>query len=164
MDIARHLKEDPGCVATTLVDYYGLPQGEGKAWPGRARAATLPAAEKARCVEDAVLEDLATAMGARFDTRRFIPFVVMHEFEALLFSDCAAFSRGIGLPDLETGFQEIRDQPLRRRKSTIRRLLRHPSASRRWCLGTRSRCLALSPFWRSGWCASGRSVRILMAG
>ncbi len=23
MDIVRHLKDDPGCVATTLVDYYG---------------------------------------------------------------------------------------------------------------------------------------------
>jgi hypothetical protein len=110
MDIARHLKEDPGCVATTLVDYYGLPQGEGRAWPGRARAATLPAPEKARCVEDAVLADLAATMGRRFAAGRFIPFVVMHEFEALLFSDCAAFSRGIGRPDLETGFQDIRNQ------------------------------------------------------
>jgi len=110
MDIARHLKEDPGCVATTLVDYYGLPQGEGRAWPGRAKAATLPAAEKARCVEDAVLADLTAAMGNRFDARRFIPFVAMHEFEGLLFSDCAAFSRGIGRPELESGLREIRDQ------------------------------------------------------
>ncbi|HXM44249.1 MAG TPA: DUF4276 family protein [Bryobacteraceae bacterium] len=110
MDIARRLKQDPGCVATTLVDYYGLPQGEGRAWPGRAMATTLPAAEKARCVEDAVLADLAAAMGRRFDAGRFIPFVAMHEFEGLLFSDCAAFSRGIGRPDLESGFQEIRDQ------------------------------------------------------
>ncbi len=34
----------------------------------------------------------------------------MHEFEGLLFSDCAAFSRGIGKPELESRFQEIRDQ------------------------------------------------------
>jgi hypothetical protein len=49
-------------------------------------------------------------MGSRFDARRFVPFVVMHEFEALLFSDCAAFGRGIYRPDLASGFQEIRDQ------------------------------------------------------
>jgi len=110
VDIARHLKEDPSCVATTLVDYYGLPQGEGRAWPGRGKAANLPVAEKARCVEEAVLADLTAAMGSRFDIRRFVPFVVMHEFEALLFSDCAAFSRGIGRPDLESGLQGIRDQ------------------------------------------------------
>jgi hypothetical protein len=70
----------------------------------------LPVAEKARCVEEAVLADLTAAMGSRFDIRRFVPFVVMHEFEALLFSDCAAFSRGIGRPDLESGLQGIRDQ------------------------------------------------------
>jgi hypothetical protein len=109
-DLARHLKEDPGCVAATLVDYYGLPQGEGRAWPGRAQAAALPAAEKARCVGGAVLADLTAAMGSGFDARRFIAFVVMHKFEALLFSDCAAFSRGIGRPDLEAGLKEIRDQ------------------------------------------------------
>jgi hypothetical protein len=105
MDISRHLKEDPGCVATMLVDYYGLPQGEDGGWPGRARAATLPAAEKARCVENALLANLGAAMGSRFDVRRFIPFVVMHVFEGLLFSDCAAFSRGIDRPDLEFGLQ-----------------------------------------------------------
>src|ERR1700680_1388202 len=49
-------------------------------------------------------------MGMRFDAERFVPFVVMHEFEGLLFSDCAAFSRGIGRADLESGFREIRDQ------------------------------------------------------
>ena len=49
-------------------------------------------------------------MGAGFDSRRFAPFVVMHEFEGLLFSDCTAFSRGISRPDLEADFQKIREQ------------------------------------------------------
>ena len=48
-------------------------------------------------------------MGAGFDQNRFLPYVMMHEFEALLFSDCAAFGRGIGRPDLDGNFQEIRD-------------------------------------------------------
>src|SRR6185369_5660280 len=34
-DIIRHLTEDPGCIATTMIDYYGLPTSGGKAWPGR---------------------------------------------------------------------------------------------------------------------------------
>ena len=34
----------------------------------------------------------------------------MHEFEALLFSDCAAFAHEIGRPDLEPAFQQIRDE------------------------------------------------------
>src|SRR5882724_4110394 len=41
-DIISHLKEDRGCFATTMVDYYGLPQTGEKAWPGRAEAGMLP--------------------------------------------------------------------------------------------------------------------------
>jgi Domain of unknown function (DUF4276) len=109
-DIISHLRGDPGCIATTMVDYYGLPQEGAVAWPGRARATGLRPIERAPCVEEALLEDLAAEMGNRLQPNRFVPFVVMHEFEGLLFSDCAAFSTGIGRPDLEVGFQEIRDQ------------------------------------------------------
>lgn len=34
----------------------------------------------------------------------------MHEFEALLFSDCTAFSQGIGSPALSAQFQEVRNE------------------------------------------------------
>jgi hypothetical protein len=56
-----------------------------------------------------VRDDLATEMGNHFDADRFVPFVVMHEFEGLLFSDCSAFSRGIGRTDLEISLREIRE-------------------------------------------------------
>lgn len=67
-------------MVTTLVDYYGLPQGEGGAWPGRREAARLANVRKAEEVE-----------------------------AALLFSDCAAFSREICRPELEATLQGIRD-------------------------------------------------------
>lgn len=108
-DIVRHLKEDAGSSATTLVDYYGLPRTGDKAWPGRARATSLPFSNKAACVESALANDLVQSMGRDLDPRRFIPFVMMHEYEALLFSDCVAFSRGIHRPDLAGEFQKIRD-------------------------------------------------------
>lgn len=107
-DIVNHLKEDASCIATTMVDYYGLPRHGDQAWPGRARATGLNFSEKASCVENALLDDVIAEMGA--NPRRFVPFVVMHEFEGLLFSDCGAFGRGIGRPDLETEFQAIRDE------------------------------------------------------
>ena len=109
-DIVNHLREDPTCFATTMVDYYGLPAAGDSAWPGRAMAASLNREKKAPCVESAVLDDVIAEMGSRFDPRRFVPFVVMHEFEGLLFSDCAGFSRAIGRPDLEAGLRGIRDQ------------------------------------------------------
>ena len=49
-------------------------------------------------------------MASDFDRKRFIPYVAMHEFEALLFSDCDRFGQGIGRADLSQKFQEIRDQ------------------------------------------------------
>jgi len=36
-EIRNHLLEDSGCIATTMVDYYGLPQK----WPGRAKSKAL---------------------------------------------------------------------------------------------------------------------------
>jgi hypothetical protein len=109
-EIVKHLRDDPGCVATTMVDYYGLPQDHQNGWPGRARASGLVSVEKkVLCVLDAIREDLAAEIGKSFDARRFVPFVVMHEFEGLLFSDCAAFSRGIDRPDLEGRLRTIRD-------------------------------------------------------
>lgn len=40
--------------------------------------------------------------------RRFVPYVAMHEFEALLFSDCAAFGRSIDREDLVPDLEGIR--------------------------------------------------------
>ncbi len=105
-DIVNHLREDQNCVATTMIDYYGLPH----TWPGRERSNKLRSIdEKSMSVESAARDDVIGEMGNRFDSDRFLPFVVMHEFEGLLFSDCAAFSRGIHRPDLESRLQAIRD-------------------------------------------------------
>ena len=109
-DIVRHLRQDPGSLFTTMVDYYALPQSGSRAWPGREVASRLPFAQKALTVERAISEDIRREMGDGFMPDRFIPFVTMHEFEGWLFSDCERFSRGIGRPELADAFQEIRDQ------------------------------------------------------
>jgi len=108
-DLIGHLQENPGCRATTMVDYYALPQTGEKAWPGRAEAARLPFGQRAAHVENALLADLQARVHYRLGLR-FRPFVTMHEFEGLLFSDCRAFSEGIGRPDLAAEFQTIRNQ------------------------------------------------------
>lgn len=110
IDILNHLRQDTGCLETTMVDYYALPQTGGSAWPGRETASQLPYARKAATVENALWQDVCQEMGGGFNPDRFIPFVMMHEFEGLLFSDCVSFSRGIGRPELAANFQSIRDQ------------------------------------------------------
>ena len=107
-DITRHLQEDGGCCVTTFVDYYGLPATGPHGWPGRAAADQQPVTQRGHFVQQALAADVAAVLGA-YVTRRFLPFVVMHEFEALLFSDCTHFSHGIGRPELAAQFQAIRD-------------------------------------------------------
>ena len=96
--IVQHLKEDRQACATTMVDYYGMPQGGQRAWPGRAEASAHAPARRAVFVQGAVAEDIRRHMGTGFDTRRFVPYVSLHEFEALLFSDSKRFADSIGYP------------------------------------------------------------------
>ena len=108
--ILRHLKEDRQALVTTMVDYYGMPRSQSNQWPGRVLAATRPLAERAATVQDAVAEDVASGMGHDFDRRRFVPYVSMHEFEALLFADCEGFANAVGKPDIATELQRILEQ------------------------------------------------------
>jgi hypothetical protein len=106
-DILRHLKEFPGATHTTMVDYYALPLN----WPGRLEAPNKNSSSaKAEHVEAALLADIADVMGPRFNPERFVPLVVMHEFEALLFSDPDRFAKGIQRPDLAAKFIAIRQK------------------------------------------------------
>ena len=75
-DILRHLMEDRGVMISLLVDYYGLPQSGTGAWPARA------AAEGAGSVDAAILDRIGNRMGCDFHRSRFVPCVMMHEFEA----------------------------------------------------------------------------------
>jgi hypothetical protein len=108
-DILNHLQEDSGCLATTMVDYYALPQTGAKAWPGREAAGKVPFPQKAAAVQDALLADISRELRSSFDQSRFVPYVMMHEFEGLLFSDCDRFGKGIGRLDVIPQFQAIRN-------------------------------------------------------
>ena len=107
-DVLRHLRHDREAISTMMVDYYGLPQTDPRAWPGRSEALALPFPSKAAAVETNVHADIANELGT-VEAARFIPFVVMHEYEGLLFSDPPRFAAAIGRPDLANGFQAIRD-------------------------------------------------------
>lgn len=109
-DIIHHLTHDPNCLATTMVDYYALPKSGTRAWPGRKQACFAQHDQKAAVVEAAIHADLCKQMGRNFNQKRFIPFVIMHEFEGLLFSDCRRFAEAVGQTDPAQEFQAIRDQ------------------------------------------------------
>jgi hypothetical protein len=72
-----------GAYVTTMFDYYALPD----CWPGRMDAGALPWDHRAEHVEARLLEDIAEQMGERFHPAQFIPYIQLHEFEALAFSN-----------------------------------------------------------------------------
>lgn len=101
--IVEQLRGDPGSIASTMVDFYGLPQE----WPGRAGAAAefgFP-----NNIERLMLDDVGREMGGGFNPARFIPFVMLHEFEALLFSNCEILAETAGHPGLAAALQSVRD-------------------------------------------------------
>ena len=81
-DIVRWLKEDRNANVffTTMFDYYALPND----FPGYAEAEKLQDPyDKVTAIESSFDEDVAD--------RRFVPYIQLHEFEALLFSSLEGF-------------------------------------------------------------------------
>ena len=62
-DILRYLKQDAGCIVSTMVDFYGLPQSGSGSWPGRKNASSPLYPQKALTVEKELLADICLSMG-----------------------------------------------------------------------------------------------------
>lgn len=103
-NIRNTLLQEIACYCSVLIDYYGLPSD----FPGKLESKseiTLPDVAEAfsTSLENASRNDIGEN-----SIRRFVPYVQMHEFEALLFSDPARFAIGISRPDFHATFQRIR--------------------------------------------------------
>lgn len=107
-DILNHLREDSGSLSTIMVDYYALPQNGNGAWPNRATSQHLSVANKAIAIQIAIHAEINNQMGIGFNSQRFIPYIMMYEFEALLFSHPIKFAIGIGKESLAPIFQNIK--------------------------------------------------------
>jgi hypothetical protein len=95
-DLTLWMKEDQNTDAwfTTMVDLYALPED----FPGHAtcKQFTDPL-KKVRCLED--------GLSGKISHRRFIPYIQLHEFEALLFSEPAKFD--VAFPDSKDAVQQL---------------------------------------------------------
>lgn len=74
-DIQRLLGDTSISAVTTLIDYYNLPQ----TFPGMDDRPEGSCYERARHLEDALAREI--------NHPRFLPFLTLHEFEALLFAE-----------------------------------------------------------------------------
>ncbi len=89
-DLILRMKQDDRADSwfTTMVDLYRLPTD----FPNHATLASgMPAAQRIAALEAAFADDIARRLAAPV-SRRFIPYIQQHEFEALLFSAPAAFA------------------------------------------------------------------------
>ncbi|MFZ1934318.1 MAG: DUF4276 family protein [Thermoguttaceae bacterium] len=104
-DVLALLKQEADTVVTTMFDFYALPGS----WPGQKNARAALLAHRAGIIEAAVKEDVCGELRASFDGRRFCPYIQMHEFEALLFSQPAAVCAVLQRPESEKEVRSIRD-------------------------------------------------------
>lgn len=102
-DILELLK-DKKAYTTTMIDYYGLDRVTG--FPGLDGSKTISDCHK----RVAYLEE---ALGKNILSTRFIPNIVLHEFEALLFSDSQILSKNLGIPEasITSILKEFRSNP-----------------------------------------------------
>lgn len=89
-DIGNFLRQRNDTYITTMFDYFRI----DSEWPGKADAlrqvkngTTLTASQKAEILEAATRKEVVRIFPDCDSENRFIPYIEMHEFEALLFSD-----------------------------------------------------------------------------
>lgn len=104
-DLRNRLLQDSDCFCTTFLDYYGLPPE----FPGKTSGMVgSDIADRQAQVISALSAWSQKELGEGA-AARFIPYVQMYEFEALLFSDTETFANSIGRPQLRSEFTRIRE-------------------------------------------------------
>lgn len=105
-DVLIQLKADHQAYCSTMLDFYR----RGTDFPGEPFPPNASNIEKVRQIEQAMMQDIvASAPDLRADAR-FVPYLQLHEFEALLFSNPPAFAEGIYQPSLAPSLAEIRQK------------------------------------------------------
>jgi len=84
-DITQWFRECPDVYHSTLIDLYGLKPD----FPGHHEAKMKQPYERIEFMEDALKNEL--------DFHKFIPYIQLHEFESLLFSDTEILQQWLGL-------------------------------------------------------------------
>lgn len=97
-DIERHLKQQSNTYVTTMVDYYGI-----KEWPGLQDARKNSDPQRiSQILTSKAKNEVLGHFPKQQPERRFIPYIAIHEFEALLFSDSEILAEELDVSLSET--------------------------------------------------------------
>jgi len=88
-----------------MLDFYGL----GAEFPDTPVPPNLSNIARVTHIEQAIKADICALMPGLRPDLRFLPYIQLHEYEGLLFSDPPAFAAAIGQPTLTGVFQAVRD-------------------------------------------------------
>lgn len=100
------LHQEPRSTVTMLFDYYGLPVD----WPGVAHAKGKNIEDVPAVIEPAIADAVADMMGPGFNRNRLIPYIQLHEIEALLFAGPSEMAEIFQRSELEAEFTQIVEQ------------------------------------------------------
>jgi len=94
-EVLRLLQDTSAVLVTTMMDYYGLPSD----FPGKAMLSVGSPYDRVAFLEQAFAQDIAHP--------RFLPFLTLHEFEALLFAQPGQIMEAF--PHVKEGLQLVRE-------------------------------------------------------
>lgn len=130
------LLSDSGALVTTMIDYYGLPEDT----PGMCNRPSASARHRVLHVEAAIYRDVGSP-------QHFIPFLALHEFEALLFVDheitagvipardkaaeLAAVAGGLAPEDINENRETAPSKRLQKVFPSFKKTLHGPTAAKR---------------------------------
>ena len=102
--IRNHLLQRTDTLVATFVDYYGL-----KEWPGKEKTPAHATPEQiADHLNKAARAEIARSYPDCDSDRRYFPFIAVHEFEALLFSDPTTLAKELGID--EAAIEKLLDE------------------------------------------------------
>ena len=122
-DIGHFLKQRNDTYISTMFDYFRI----DSKWPGKKEVdqqirngATLTANDKAELLEASTYQNIVKTFSKYHPQNRFIPYIEMHEFEALLFSDVSILAEKSKIDILQIqkiieeykNPEEINDEPV----------------------------------------------------
>ncbi|MBL8290533.1 MAG: DUF4276 family protein [Bryobacterales bacterium] len=102
-DLLKQLKQDSKAYCSTMIDFYGL----GPGFPGGPLDG-LPPIRQVEKIEQGIKDDICDLIPKHRPDERLIPYLSLHEFESLLFSDPGGFARALNQPSLAPGLSAVR--------------------------------------------------------
>lgn len=108
--IQRFLKDRRTPIVTTFFDYYGLPTGEGHGWKfvhnAKADVVFRGLDVTVETIEDEIHRLVTTGLDLPNVKDRFMPYIQLHELEALFFAEPAKLANVFENAALEQCFQK----------------------------------------------------------